>query len=166
MPTCLPPTCQPIFSSLCSICLPPTCLPSTFLPILLYQQTFCLPPTSLLPTCLPPTCQPMSTDYRRPVFLLLCTCICQLPTCLPPTCPPMSNDYHRPVYRRPIFLLLCICQLPTCLPPTCPPTVNSLLFARTLFSLIFANLIPRKFKILAKYEHVWSFIKKNHASRI
>ena len=32
----------------------------------------------------------------------------------------------------------------------------SLLFARTLFSLIFANLIPREINILVKYVHEWS----------
>ena len=31
--------------------------------------------------------------------------------------------------------------------------VNSLFFARTLFSLIFANLIPREFNITAKNVH-------------
>ena len=33
-------------------------------------------------------------------------------------------------------------------------TVNSLLFARTLFSQIFANLTTREFKIHAKYLHI------------
>ena len=33
-------------------------------------------------------------------------------------------------------------------------TVNSLLFTRTLFSLIFASLTTLKFKIHAKYLHI------------
>ena len=163
---CLLPTCQPVLSSLCSICLPPTCLPSTFLPVPSYLQTYCLPPTYLSPTC-----QPMSTDYRRPVYrrpVFLLLCICQLHTCLPPTCPPMSNDYRRSVYRRPVFLLLCIYQmstadlstcvhwlpptclpptclsitlyLPTCLPPTCPPMFTD--YRRPVFLLLCICQLP------------------------
>ena len=34
-------------------------------------------------------------------------------------------------------------------------SVDSEMFARTLFSLIFANLLPREFKVLANIEYTY-----------
>ena len=46
-------------------------------------------------------------------------------------------------------------------------TVNSLLFARTLFSLIFVNLIAPEFNILAKCFRIYRvYLRKYNASRI
>ena len=133
---CLPPTCQPIFSSLCSICLPPTCLP-----IPLYLPTDWLS-TADLSTHLIISMQYLSTADLPYVYLSFYSFVSA--NCLPPTCQPMPTDYPRPVYRLSFFQFLCICQ-----PPTCSPMFTDYLTTADLstvhlssYSFAFANCLP------------------------